>query len=115
LNTLAVLSTATGALLSYRDTLTPRVRAGLVTTIVLQSKVLGDGMLIVLPHATDSFNVAAAGIAASGLLLTAAPGGASAELLADLVADCATVRTGLGCLVRGLPDEVVEMLERTRP
>lgn len=113
LNTLAVLSSATGALMSYGDALLPTVAAGLVTTIVLQSKLIGDGLVIVLPHASESFNVAAAGIAASGVLL-AVPGGASAELLADLVADCATVRGGLGSLVRGLPDEVVEFLDRLR-
>lgn len=110
LNTLAVLSSAAGALRRHNVVLAPSAADDLVNTIVAQSKLIGDGLTIVLPYASHPFRVAAAGIVAS-VARVAAPCGASEELLEDLIADCVTVGRGLGSLVRGLPEEVVELLD----
>ena len=114
LNTLAVLTLAAGTLTSSRERVTPAVQDELVSTIVRQCAVLGDAIIFVLPTGPEAFNIAAAGIVASGLLMAAVSRHPSDEMLGDLIADCAVVAAGLDDIVRGLPAEIVEFLDSLR-
>jgi hypothetical protein len=91
-----VLSTAAGVLLRSGADVDPTVRDALVDIIVVESTTVGECLVVVPGHASERFVVAAAGIAASGALLGITRSGASNEMLADLLADCAVVRGELG-------------------
>jgi hypothetical protein len=115
LNTLAVLTLAGGTLASSREMLPPNVQDKLVSTIVRHCALFGDALMFVLPSGPESFNIAAAGIVASGVVLAATPTHfGQVEMLEDLIADCDVVAAWLDDAVRGLPVEVIEFLESLR-
>lgn len=114
LNTLAVLTLASGTLLGNGETISSTVQDELVSTIVRQCALLGDALVFVLPIGPETFNIAAAGIVATGVLMSEAPRHLSDEVLGDLIVDCAIVAAGLDDIVRGLPAEVVEFLHSLR-
>ena len=114
LNTLAVLTLAAGTLIDNPARLTPTIEDELVSTIVRQCALLGDALVFVLPSGPEAFNIAAAGIVASGVVLAASPTRPSHQMLSDLIADCVIVAARLDDTVRGLPAEVVEFLDTLR-
>ena len=115
LNSLAVISGAASTILQHGDALAEDDLAVLTAAIDEQSEVFTDGLHILVRHASVAFADAATAIAlAAGV---ADHVGAEDRKLAleAVVRRTGLIRQALAGLVRGLPPEVLSLLDDARP
>ena len=115
LNSLAVISGAAATLLEHGHAMGEDDVRTLTTAIDEQSTIFTDGLQVVVRHASDTFADAATAVAlAAGVANHVAPDDRSIALEA-LVRRAGLLRQVLDGLVRGLPDEVLALLDDRRP
>ena len=115
LNSLAIISGAASTILQYGEALGEDDVAVLTEAIDEQSAVFIDGLQVLVRHATETFADAATAIAlASGVANRVAPPERVIALEA-LVARSGLLRQVLDGMVRGLPSEILDLLNDARP
>lgn len=115
LNSLAVLSGAAGTLLAYGRDLDERDVEALVAAIDAQSCVFTEGLKVLLEHSTVAFADAATAVAlGSGVCGSVTPERRD-QVLDMLVRRSRELKSALDGLVRGLPPEVLELLDSLNP
>lgn len=114
-NSLAVISGAAATILQYGAALGEDDVRVLTTAIEEQSAVFIDGLQVLVSHASSTFVDAATAIAlAAGVANHVAPHDRNIALEA-LVNRAGALRQVLDGLVRGLPAEVLSLLDNARP
>ena len=115
LNSLAIISGAAATVLQYGPALGEDDVRVLIAAIDEQSAVFTDGLQVVVRHASDAFADAATAIAlAAGVAGHLDPADRPIALQA-LVNRAGVLRQVLDGLVRGLPAEVLSLLDDARP
>lgn len=115
LNSLAVISGAASTILQYGDVMGEDDLEVLAAAIEEQSSVFTDGLQVLVRHASDTFADAATAITlAAGVAHQVGPDDRRLALDA-LVRRAGLVRQALDGLVRGLPPEVIALLDDARP
>ena len=115
LNSLAIISGAAATVLQYGPALGEDDVRVLIAAIDEQSAVFTDGLQVVVRHASDTFADAATAIAlAAGVADRLDPADRPIALEA-LVNRAGVLRQVLDGLVRGLPAEVLSLLDDARP
>ena len=115
LNSLAVISGAASTILEHGAALAEDDVRTLTNAIDEQSTIFTDGLQVVIRHASDTFADAATAVAlAAGVANHVSPDERALALEA-LVRRSGLLRQVLDGLVRGLPDEVLALLDDTRP
>jgi hypothetical protein len=114
LNSLAVLSGAASTILQYGDVMGEDDLAVLTAAIDEQSAVFTDGLQVLVRHASETFADAATAVTlAAGVAHQLGPDDRRIALEA-LVRRTGLVRQALDGLVRGLPAEILELLDDSR-
>jgi hypothetical protein len=115
LNSLAILSGAAGTLLAYGSAMGDGDVETLVSAIDAQSGVFVEGLKVLLEHSSVAFADAATAVS----LGSAVCGSLSPErrnaVLTTLVRRSKELKAALDGLVRGLPPEVLELLDSLNP
>jgi hypothetical protein len=111
LNTIAVISGSAHTLLQLGDRIPDGDREILVGTLAQSAELFGDGMQVLLRHCSDPFGDAATAITLLGRAIHSVPADELPQLLDGIVVRARTVRVGLEALVRGLPAEVLDLLD----
>lgn len=115
LNSLAIISGAAATILQYGPALDEDDVRVLTAAIDEQSAVFTDGLQVLVRHATDTFADAATAIAlAAGVADHLDPADRPIALEA-LVNRAGVLRQVLDGLVRGLPAEILSLLDDARP
>lgn len=115
LNSLAIISGAAATILQYGPALGEDDVRVLTAAIDEQSAVFTDGLQVLVRHATDTFADAATAIAlAAGVADRLDPDDRPIALEA-LVNRAGVLRHVLDGLVRGLPAEILSLLDDARP
>jgi hypothetical protein len=115
LNSLAIISGAAATVLQYGPALGEDDVRVLTAAIDEQSAVFTDGLQVLVRHASDTFADAATAIAlAAGVANHLDPDDRSIALEA-LVNRAGVLRQVLDGLVRGLPAEILSLLDDARP
>lgn len=115
LNSLAVMSGAAGTLLAYGNDLGDTDVETLVAAIDAQSCVFTEGLKVLLEHSGIAFADAATAVAlGSGVCGSLSPE-RRGQVLDMLVRRSRELKAALDGLVRGLPPEVLELLDSLNP
>lgn len=114
LNTTAVLASSAHTLRSHADRLTDDDRLLLTTALVTHSALLAEGLNVLLHHCSDQFGDAATVIALTASTIAAVPDADLPMVLDGIVNRVKILSTGLEALVRGLPHEVLALLDSLR-
>jgi hypothetical protein len=115
LNSLAVLSGAAGTLLAYGSSMEEGDVATLVSAIDEQSGVFVEGVKVLLEHSTVTFADAATAVSLGAALCGSLSVERRAAVLTTLVKRSKELKAVLDGLVRGLPTEVIELLDSLTP
>jgi hypothetical protein len=111
IGSLAVATGAASMLLKARRPFDPETEAWLITSISEQSTLVLDGMRTIMGSATPSYVDAATNVALAAGTIAGIDADRRAPVLEVLLRSSDVLRSTLGALVRGLPPEVVEMLD----
>ena len=115
LNSLAVMSGAAGTLLAYGATLADEDVDILVSAIDAQSCVITEGLKVLLEHSSAAFADAATAVSLGSAVCGRLPAERREHVLATLVRRARELKSALDGLVRGLPPEVLELLDSLNP
>ena len=115
LNSLAVLSGAARALLAYGSQLEDEDINTLVTAIDAQSEVFTEGLKVLLEHSSVAFADAATAVSLGAAVCGSLSAERRAAVLTTLVKRSKELKTALDGLVRGLPPDVLELLDSLAP
>ena len=115
LNSLAVLSGAASTLLAYGPSMEEDDVATLVTAIDEQSGMFTEGLKVLLEHSSIALADAATAISLGSGLCSSLEAARRAEVLATLVRRSKELKKALDGLVRGLPPEVLDLLDSLTP
>ena len=115
LNSLAVMSGAAGTLLAYGERLKEGDVDLLVAAIDAQSCVFTEGLKVLLEHSTIAFADAATAVSLGSGVCSRVSGDRRGEVLDMLVRRSRELKVALDGLVRGLPAEVLELLDSLNP
>lgn len=115
LNSLAIISGAAATILEHGAALADDDVRVLTAAIDEQSTVFIDGLQVVIRHASDAFADAATAVALASGVAHHVGAGERRLALDALVRRAGLLRQALDGLVRGLPDEVVALLDDGRP
>lgn len=115
LNSLAIISGAAATILEHGDALQEDDIRTLTQAIDDQSTIFTDGLQVVIRHATDTFADAATAVALASGVANHVDRGDRRLALEALVRRTGALRQVLDGLVRGLPEEVVSLLDDSRP
>lgn len=115
LNSLAIISGAAATILEHGSALAEDDVRVLTTAIDEQSQVFTDGLQVVIRHASDTFADAATAVALASGVANHVSAGERELALEALVRRAGLLRQVLDGLVRGLPDEVLTLLDDSRP
>jgi hypothetical protein len=115
LNSLAVLSGAAGTLLAYGSGMSDDDVLTLVTAIDAQSEVFTEGLKVLLAHSTLAFADAATAVSLGSGVCGSLSAERRAAVLDMLVRRSRELKSALDGLVRGLPPEVLELLDSLNP
>jgi K+-sensing histidine kinase KdpD len=115
LNSLAVLSGAAGTLLAYGGQLEDDDVATLVDAIDSQSEVFTEGLKVLLEHSSVAFADAATAVSLGAAVCGSVTEERRTEVLGMLVKRSKELKAALDGLVRGLPPEVLELLDSLGP
>ena len=110
IGSLAVATGSASMLLRDRN-FDPTTERWLLDSIVEQSALVVEGMKTILDSATGSFADAATNVALAAGTLPPVPAADRRPVLEALLRASDVLRNILGGLVRGLPPEVIEMLD----
>lgn len=111
LNSLAVMSGAAGTLLAYGSELGARDVEALVSAIDSQGCVFTEGLKVLLEHSSIALADAATAVALGSSVCGELPADRRAEVLDVLVRRSHEFKSALDGLVRGLPPDVLELLD----
>ena len=115
LNSLAVMSGAAGTLLAYGKDLGDTDVETLVAAIDSQSCVFTEGLKVLLEHSSIAFADAATAVSlGSGVCGSLSPERRE-QVLDMLVRRSCELKSALDGLVRGLPPEILELLDSLSP
>ena len=115
LNSLAVMSGAAGTLLAYGKDLGDGDVEALVNAIDSQSCVFTEGLKVLLEHSSIAFADAATAVALGSGVCGSLTVERRDEVLDMLVRRSRELKSALDGLVRGLPPEVLELLDSLNP
>ncbi|HUP86694.1 MAG TPA: hypothetical protein VM143_13600 [Acidimicrobiales bacterium] len=115
LNSLAVLSGAAGTLLAYGSEMDDGDIETLVSTIDSQSCLFTEGLKVLLEHSSVAFADAATAVSLSSGVCGSLTVERRDEVLLTLVRRSKELKLGLDGLVRGLPAEVLQLLDSLTP
>jgi K+-sensing histidine kinase KdpD len=115
LNSLAVLSGAAGTLLAYGKQMEDEDVATLVTAIDAQSEVFTEGLKVLLVHSSTALADAATAVSLGAAVCGSLSEERRTEVLTTLVRRSKELKSALDGLVRGLPPEVLELLDSLNP
>ena len=115
LNSLAVMSGAAGTLLAYGHAMDGGDVDTLVEAIDSQSCVFTEGLKVLLEHSSVSFADAATAVALGSGVCSRISADRREEVLATLVRRSRELKSALDGLVRGLPPDVLELLDSLNP
>ena len=115
LNSLAVLSGAAGTLLAYGASMEEEDVATLVTAIDEQSGLFTEGLKVLLEHGSVAFADAATAISLGSGVCGSLRDENRTEVLTTLVRRSKELKSALDGLVRGLPPDVLELLDSLAP
>ena len=115
LNSLAVISGAASTILKHGPNLDEEDVHVLTTAIDEQSTVFTDGLQVLIRHASDAFADAATAVVLAAGVANHVPAPERAIALDALVRRAGLIRQALDGLVRGLPDEVLSLLNDGAP
>ena len=115
LNSLAVISGAAATILEHGSVLSAEDLRVLTVAIDEQSSIFTDGLQVVVRHASDTFADAATAVALAAGVANHLAGEERNLALEALVRRAGLLRQVLDGLVRGLPDEVLALLDDSRP
>ena len=115
LNSLAVMSGAAGTLLAYGSEMGADDVETLVNAIDAQSCVFTEGLKVLLEHSTVAFADAATAVSLGSAVCGSLSSERRAGVLAMLVRRSRELKSALDGLVRGLPPEVLELLDSLNP
>jgi K+-sensing histidine kinase KdpD len=115
LNSLAVLSGAAGTLLAYGASMEEEDVATLVTAIDEQSGMFTEGLKVLLEHSSVAFADAATAVSLGAAVCGSLSAERRAAVLTTLVKRSKELKTALDGLVRGLPPDVLELLDSLAP
>lgn len=115
LNSLAVISGAAATILEHGHTLAEAEVRTLTRAIDEQSVLFIDGLQVVIRHASDTFADAATAVSLAGGVADHVLAGDRELALQTLVRRAGLLRQVLDGLVRGLPPEVLTLLDDRRP
>lgn len=115
LNSLAIISGAAATVLQYGAALDEEDVRVLTAAIDEQSAVFTDGLQVLVRHASDAFADAATAIALAAGVANHLEPDERAIALEALVNRAGLLRQVLNGLVRGLPAEVISLLDDARP
>ena len=111
LNTAAVLSGSAHTLRSYGERLSGDDRAALMKALSTHSALLDEGLKVLMEHCSDPFGDAATVVALTVHTIDSVPPLDLPFVLDGLIDRIQVLTAGLQALVRGLPPEVVALLE----
>jgi K+-sensing histidine kinase KdpD len=115
LNSLAVLSGAAATLLAYGRDMEDEDVATLVMAIDAQSGVFTEGLKVLLEHSTVAFADAATAISLGAAVCGSLSAERRVHVLTTLVKRSKELKSALDGLVRGLPPDVLELLDSLTP
>ena len=115
LNSLAVMSGAAGTLLAYGRELGDADVDALVAAIDSQSCVFTEGLKVLLEHSSVAFADAATAVSLGSGVCGSLSADRREQVLAMLVRRSRELKSALDGLVRGLPPEVLELLDSLNP
>ena len=115
LNSLAVLSGAAATLLQFGAAMDDGDVATLVEAIDAQSCVFTEGLKVLLEHSSLAMADAATAVALGSAVCSSLPGDERDRVLSTLVRRSRELRHVLDGLVRGLPPEVLDLLDSLNP
>ena len=115
LNSLAVLSGAAGTLLAYGNAMEDEDIATLVTAIDSQSEVFTEGLKVLLEHSSVAFADAATAVSLGAAVCGSLSADRRVAVLTTLVKRSKELKSALDGLVRGLPPEVLDLLDSLTP
>ena len=115
LNSLAVMSGAAGTLLAYGSDLGDNDVETLVAAIDSQSCVFTEGLKVLLEHSSIAFADAATAVSLGSGVCGSLTAERRAQVLDMLVRRSRELKSALDGLVRGLPPEVLELLDSLNP
>ena len=115
LNSLAVMSGAAGTLLAYGRDLGEADVETLVEAIDSQACVFTEGLKVLLEHSTVAFADAATAVALGSGVCGSLTADRREQVLDMLVRRSRELKSALEGLVRGLPPDVLELLDSLNP
>jgi hypothetical protein len=115
LNSLAVLSGAAATLLQFGSAMDEGDVATLVEAIDAQSCVFTEGLKVLLEHSSLAMADAATAVALGSAVCSSLPAEQRDRVLGTLVRRSRELRNVLDGLVRGLPSEVLDLLDSLNP
>ena len=115
LNSLAVMSGAAGTILQYGSAMDEADVETLVAAIDAQSCVFTEGLKVLLEHASVTFVDAATAVSLGSGVCGRLPSERRDQVLDMLVRRSKELKSALDGLVRGLPPEVLELLDSLNP
>lgn len=115
LNSLAVMAGAAGTLLAYGSDLDDGDVDLLVGAIDAQSSVFMEGLKFLLEHSSVALVDAATAVSLGSAVCGSLPVERRRQVLDMLVRRSRELKTALDGLVRGLPAEVLELLDSLNP
>jgi hypothetical protein len=115
LNSLAALVASAATLLRLGARLKAEDEEELVEMIIAQSVVFIDGLHLLLQHCSDPFADAATTVALVPRAISRLSSDERHDVLEGLLAGSKVLEQGLHALVRGLPPDVVSLLDGLQP
>jgi hypothetical protein len=115
LNSLAVMSGAAGTLLAYGSRMGDDDVDSLVAAIDAQSCVFTEGLKVLLEHSSVAFADAATAVSLGSGVCGSVSSERREQVLRMLVRRSRELKNALDGLVRGLPPEVLELLDSLNP
>jgi hypothetical protein len=115
LNSLAVMSGAAGTLLAYGSALGDSDIDTLVAAIDAQSCVFTEGLKVLLEHSSVAFADAATAVSLGSGVCGSLTAERRDQVLNMLVRRSRELKSALDGLVRGLPPEILELLDSLSP
>lgn len=115
LNSLAVMSGAAGTLLEYGRDLGETDVESLVAAIDSQACVFTEGLKVLLEHSSVAFADAATAVSLGSGVCGRLTAERREQVLSMLVRRSGELKSALDGLVRGLPPEVLELLDSLNP
>jgi hypothetical protein len=118
INSLAVVSGAAHTVITYGDRLPPTDRDAMLCAIARGAEHFDAELRVILEDCSEPFGDAATAMALAGRAIHAVPADELPAVLEGIIDRGNVLRSGLEALVRGLPRDVVEVLDslgRERP